>query len=339
METKIKKRTRLTKEELILRAKPFSKRFDFQKYDNAAYKQAWRKGPEVLDEVCSHMDILWEPKWETFEEVQREAYNYTDRTSFARGSSGAYAKAQRMGWLDDICAFMGEKSNEAYSIEDLKAIALSCNSKEQLRNSYPGVYSALHRLGIIEESCAHITPLWVVKWDTVEKIHKEALKYSSRGEFKKYSSGAWGAARDMGVLDFVCSHMKRSRSISLKEKELSSGIKIFHSTAKTLRSKVEIEGKPHIKRFDIDIYIPELKLGIEFDGTYYHSYKKMKTSKAKKNWPDGDIRNYHEIKDGWFASLGIKIIHIKEVDWDLDKEGCIKRCLDFLGGSDVKEIA
>lgn len=283
------------------------------------------------------MEVLWEPKWETFEEVQKEAYNYADRTSFARGSAGAYDKAQRMGWLDDICAFMGEKCNEAYSLEDLKRIALTCNSKEQLRDLHPGVYSAMHRQGIIEDFCVHMTPLWEVKWDTVEKIHQEALKYNSRGEFKKYGAGAWDAARNLGILDIVCSHMKKSRSISLKEKELSDNVKAFFPTANTLRSKVSIEGKPHIKRFDIDIYVPELKLGIEFDGTYHHSFKGLKRS--RKHWPDEDVYNYHDLKDAHFATKDIKILHIKEVDWDLDKQSCIQRCLDFLGGADVKKCA
>jgi hypothetical protein len=242
-----------------------------------------------------------------------------------------------MGWLDSICSFMGEKSNEAYSLEDLKRIALTCNSKEQLRNSYMGVYSALHRNGLLEEFCTHMIPLWEVKWDTVEKIQQEALKYNSRGEFKKYSSGAWGAARDLGILDTVCSHMKKSRSISLKEKDLLDNMKMFFPTAKTLRSKVSIEGKPHIKSFDIDIYIPELKLGIEFDGTYHHSLKGLKRS--RKHWPDEDVHNYHDLKDAHFATKGIKILHIKEVDWDLDKQSCIQRCLDFLGGADVKKCA
>ena len=41
----------------------------------------------------------------------------------------------------------------------------------------------------------------------------------------------------------------------------------------------------------------------------------MRNDKGKKLWSDEDIRNYHEIKDAWFATKGIKILHIKEEEW------------------------
>lgn len=58
----------------------------------------------------------------------------------------------------------------------------------------------------------------------------------------------------------------------------------------------------------------------------------MRKDRFKKLWSDDDIRSYHEIKDGWFMfSKGIKILHIKEVDWIKDKQTCIRKCLEFLG--------
>ena len=60
----------------------------------------------------------------------------------------------------------------------------------------------------------------------------------------------------------------------------------------------------------------------------------MRKDKGKKNWPDEDIRNYHEIKDSYFASKGIQVLHIKEENWNKDKEECIQRCLNFL---EIKE--
>jgi uncharacterized protein (DUF488 family) len=65
----------------------------------------------------------------------------------------------------------------------------------------------------------------------------------------------------------------------------------------------------------------------------------MRKNKSKKFWSDDDIRNYHEIKDDWFASKGIKILHIKEEDWIADKEICIQRCLKFLGVSNEYKAA
>ena len=47
------------------------------------------------------------------------------------------------------------------------------------------------------------------KW-TAEIVKEEALKYSTRSEFKKESSGAHTAARRLGILDDVRAHMKRT---------------------------------------------------------------------------------------------------------------------------------
>lgn len=61
---------------------------------------------------------------------------------------------------------------------------------------------------------------------------------------------------------------------------------------------------------EIDIYLPDLKLGFEFNGLYWHSelYKE---------------RNYHLNKTNHFKERGIKIIHIWEDDW-LNKNDILK---------------
>lgn len=43
-----------------------------------------------------------------------------------------------------------------------------------------------------------------------------------------------------------------------------------------------------------------------------------------------DVINYHQIKDEYFKSKGIELLHIKEEDWMEDKQGCIERCVEFL---------
>jgi very-short-patch-repair endonuclease len=59
-----------------------------------------------------------------------------------------------------------------------------------------------------------------------------------------------------------------------------------------------------IDRKEIDIYIPDYKIGFEFNGVYWHSelYKE---------------KDYHLNKTNFFLSKGIRIIHIWEDEWDL----------------------
>lgn len=58
---------------------------------------------------------------------------------------------------------------------------------------------------------------------------------------------------------------------------------------------------------EIDIYLPELKLGFEYNGLYWHS----------ELFKD---KNYHLDKTNMFKKLGIKIYHIWEDDWKYKNE-------------------
>lgn len=94
---------------------------------------------------------------------------------------------------------------------------------------------------------------------------------------------------------------------------------------------IEIPGKQHIHRFQVDIFDTKTKCGVEYDGPYHHSEKFLIKSKTKIGWPVEDAINYHTIKDSslWDCH-GVKIIHIKDKDWKADKEACVQRCLTFL---------
>jgi len=58
---------------------------------------------------------------------------------------------------------------------------------------------------------------------------------------------------------------------------------------------------------EIDIFLPELNIGFEFNGLYWHSEK----------YRD---KNFHLNKTKFFENKGIRIIHIWEDDWDLKRD-------------------
>lgn len=53
--------------------------------------------------------------------------------------------------------------------------------------------------------------------------------------------------------------------------------------------------------FEIDIYIPQLKIGLEYDGEFWHRNK----------------QDREQSKNAFFAQKGIRIIHIKEIKTDM----------------------
>lgn len=72
---------------------------------------------------------------------------------------------------------------------------------------------------------------------------------------------------------------------------------------------------------ELDIYLPEYKLAIEFNGTYWHS---------TLNIPD---KNYHFNKSKECENLGIHLVHIYQYEWEDEHEReLIKTMLNlFLG--------
>ena len=68
-------------------------------------------------------------------------------------------------------------------------------------------------------------------------------------------------------------------------------------------------------RREIDVYIPEEKIGIEFDGMYWHS------ELFGKKYPD-----YHKEKTLECRKQGIQLIHIFEDEW-VDKQEIVKSIL------------
>jgi hypothetical protein len=63
-------------------------------------------------------------------------------------------------------------------------------------------------------------------------------------------------------------------------------------------------------RFELDIYIPELKIAIEYNGIYYHSC----------NGINKRSKSYHYTKSKYAAELGISLIHVWEDLWNTKKD-------------------
>ena len=103
-------------------------------------------------------------------------------------------------------------------------------------------------------------------------------------------------------------------SVSIKELELLNFIKSGYSgeVIGTYR-----DGK------EIDVYLPELNLGFEFNGLYWHSEKFANKS-------------YHIDKTQFFSKKGIRIIHIWEDDWTLKRSILESQIKNWMGITDRK---
>lgn len=96
---------------------------------------------------------------------------------------------------------------------------------------------------------------------------------------------------------------------SIKEIELYKFIKDNYSDQIIQNYKID--------RMEIDIYLPDLNIGFEFNGIWWHSDKYKES-------------NYHINKTNFFKSRKIRIIHIWEDDWINKKEIIQSQLLYFI---------
>ena len=107
-----------------------------------------------------------------------------------------------------------------------------------------------------------------------------------------------------------CNHMKSS-----KELALADFLKIF--------TKVEQRDRTILKPKELDIYLPESNLAIEFSGMYWHSHDSIENEIKNKN------NHYNKYKE--CAHKGIRLLTVYESEWE-EHEYAIKRLLRNAAG-------
>lgn len=100
----------------------------------------------------------------------------------------------------------------------------------------------------------------------------------------------------------ICNPPKLSNQYSYGELEVLKFVKSIYC------DEIITNSRKIIPPYEIDIYIPKLKIAIEFNGVYYHS-----SNHSSKN------NNYHKMKSDMCKKLGIHLIHIWDYEW-------VKKC-------------
>jgi len=111
---------------------------------------------------------------------------------------------------------------------------------------------------------------------------------------------------------YGCPRCKLGGRVSLGEQEVFEFVRAICPDARQSERKV-LGGK-----MEIDIFVPSLNLGIEFNGLVYHSTRFGK-----------DVR-YHQQKTELAAGLGVRLVHIWEDEWREKRsvvEGYLRRLL------------
>jgi hypothetical protein len=119
----------------------------------------------------------------------------------------------------------------------------------------------------------------------------------------------------------ICPHCNPYYSpTSAAEKEVCNWVESIYNGKVLPNKKFNLRGTRH----EIDIYLPELKLGIEYNGSYWHSTKNK-------------TRTYHKDKADKFREVGVRLIQVWETDW-LYRQDIIKSIISNAMLKDSKRI-
>jgi len=141
---------------------------------------------------------------------------------------------------------------------------------------------------------------------------KVTIICSKHGEFKQTPVSHWS-----GRGCASCSHSGASESELRFRAAVQSVYKgTIHCGDKTLLDKKEL-----------DLYLPEVQLGIEFDGTYWHSGDRVKS------------RRQHLDKFNEARSKGVRVLFIREDEWDNKPEIVLSIIRNATGGNSTKIYA
>lgn len=100
----------------------------------------------------------------------------------------------------------------------------------------------------------------------------------------------------------ICFNNRSKPEMEIEEYVQSLGIKTEH------KHFVSTE----IGKFEVDIYIPDKSIGIEYNGSYYHNT----LSSVVDKYVRGKDKLYHQRKYTACNRLGVKLISIFDVDWN-----------------------
>ena len=99
-------------------------------------------------------------------------------------------------------------------------------------------------------------------------------------------------------------------------------VEIYDYVTENYSGSVIANSRQIIQPYELDIFIPELKLAFEFNGLYWHSEKYLNN-------------DYHLNKTKLCEENGIHLVHIYEDDWMFKKDIVKSRILNLLGKSKV----
>ena len=122
--------------------------------------------------------------------------------------------------------------------------------------------------------------------------------------------------KECGVNDTTIGNVVNSHGLRYRIDRSTSTLEyeVLQFLKETTRLDIEVHNRQLIHPYEIDIYIPDLKFGIEVDPTYTHNSSfPDKTGQCKSH-------NYHKMKTDKCEEIGVQLFHLFGYDWKCNQD-------------------
>jgi len=227
----MKRKNKLVAAEGSIRAaaKKFKSLTSFRSRSRKMYRMAEELG--ILDDICAHM-ITPTAEW-TDQELLDHGKTFDTRTDFSFRGTNVARECKRRGIYEQACEHMISRSRPRrdMSSSDIRAIALTYNSRFKFQQGSSYEYQAARQRGILEEICTHMIakpPQY-----TDDELRSCARQFTTRSEFEKKEHSKACIARNRGIHDDICSHMEAlpSKHVWTKTEVLTEALHYDSPTA------------------------------------------------------------------------------------------------------------
>ncbi len=258
-----------------------------------------------------------------------DALRFKTKIDWIKNSESSYKSALKNNWLEICSEHMIDGKigcNRKYTLDECLIFAKKYSYSEEWKKSHNSSYKCSILAGWYSICCSHMTKLRGA-WNTIEKCHEISKKFRTKTEWRNNHPSSYAYAHKKGWINECSTHMVHATRENSMEVELKKCIQLYYSNAESKRFMVK-NAKYLAKCFELDIFIPEKNKGVEFDGTYWHSDSALQ--KRFPSWSIDDVKKYHDLKDEFFLSIGIEVLHVKEIDWRKNKSEQINTVYKFL---------
>ena len=233
-------------------------------------------------------------KW-TKEILKELSKDFSSPGLFKKSHPSAYKSLRKQGFIDEM--FPTRQRHKPYTEDELKKLALNCTKRSDFQLKYPSAYNAAKAMNLIPTlfPVSHRYDLFGRQPYTKEELTIKSKTYKTKKEFSQKENGAYQVACRKDLLN----DMPNTHGTSEAELDLLSWLKDSVSS--------DFKTKRFNNDYELDCYSEKLKLGVEYNGFYWHS---------EANKP----RLYHLLKTKYFENIGIRIIHVWEDEWKDRKE-------------------